>query len=224
MNETCAVGWFARALIRRGTCHLSRAVARGSIAFVWLMFLPAVSSGQATTLSELSKDVKKGETIEVTIDGRRSRGAFDSISSDALTVDSGGRKIRYAAERVQRVRHIDSPREGMLIGFAGGLTAGFVVALRMSPDPQRCLAGPPGLVNQLEGCGDDRNSAFASLVVAGYLAGTIIDSLMKKTLYVSPHGAASVSVAPVLRPGQQGLAVAVRFWSPLPSPATVRQL
>ena len=90
-------------------------------------------------------------------------------------------------------------------------TAGFIVALGMKPNLQRCLAGPAGLANQLEGCGDNRNSAFGTLTLVGYVAGYAIDSFMKKTLYVSPQSGGSVSIAPVLRPGHQGRAVGVRL-------------
>ena len=109
---------------------------------------------------------------------------------------------------------VDSLTNGGLIGLAAGMTAGFIVALNMSPDPQRCLPGAAGLVNQLEGCGDDRNSAFASLTVAGFVTGYIIDARMRKTIYESRAGGASVGIAPALRPGQRGFALGVRLRLP----------
>ncbi len=199
------------AAIRRVTLHRHISLACASMCFVWLTFAPAVSSGQAATLSELSSELKTGDPVEVTGDRGRTRGAFESLSPDWLTVRVSGREIRYAANRVQRVRRIDSLTNGTLIGLGTGMTAGFIVALGMKPNLQRCLAGPAGLVNQLEGCGDNRNSAFGTLTLVGYVAGYAIDSFMKKTLYVSPQSGASVSIAPVLRPGHQGRAVGVRL-------------
>jgi hypothetical protein len=121
--------------MRRVASHRRSPPACGSICLIWLAFAPAISNAQTAPQGELSILLKKGERIEVSGGGRRTQGFFESLSSDWLTVKNGGTEFRHPANRIERIRRIDPLTDGSLIGLAAGMAAGFIVALRMSPDP-----------------------------------------------------------------------------------------
>jgi hypothetical protein len=181
------------------------------IVAVLLPLVPGAASAQATTVEELSKYLRKGEAIEVTIDGHKTRGIFDSASPSGLALRNNGRVTLYPAERVQRVTRKDGIENGTAIGLGAGLAAGFIVALRMSPNRQRCLSAVGPFASQFEGCGDNRASAFRTLTTIGVVAGAAIDGFMKDTLYESRPGTGQVSIRPVLGWRRQGLTASIAF-------------
>jgi hypothetical protein len=190
---------------------MSRRRLRLIVVVLSLTLLSTTASGQARTIAELSTYVKQGDIVELTVGSLRTRGAFERATADGVTLRRPGRQDAFfPADRVQRVRRVDRPTNGMLIGLGAGMTAGFIVALRMSPDSGRCSALGP-YAGQFEGCGDDRNSAFSTLTTLGFVAGATIDGVMKTTVYQASTGPATVRLTPVLGRRQRGLAVGVRF-------------
>ena len=196
------------------TYRESAAGACQATAVLLVILIPAVSwaQGTVTTLPEIARFVKQGEMLEVTTVGGRIRGTFESVSPTILTVRQQERDFQYPVASVKKVRRLDSHTNGMLIGLAAGIAGGFIIALSLPPPAVGCrVPGPSSITNQLEGCGDDRASAFSTSTTVGLVAGATIDALMTKTLYVSPSAATEVALSPVLHAQRRSLGVVVRF-------------
>ena len=168
---------------------------------------PTAAHGQQTptpapvvSFDEMASRVDAGATLIVAdTSGRRFSGTLTALSSDALSILTGGRTVTFRGNQVrevqQRVR--DSKRDGAAIGFlAGWLVPASICASRSdSSETSACvldtllLGGLPGI-------------AIGAAVDAAH-AGTV-------TVFRSA-GSARLVFAPVVSARGLGLQASIRF-------------
>ncbi len=179
----------------------------------------AWAQAPASSFDDLQNLLRPGDKIFVRdIGGNEITGRFTNLSPTTLGVESGGSHVDLPAARVGtivRQRH-DSLKNGLFIGLGVGLgTAGILMAAG-SAGPEKC----PVMYNV--DCTPAEWSTSGVLAALGFFggvgaaAGIGIDALIpgrKVLVYTAPGApaAARLSIAPILSPKRQGVAVCVVF-------------
>jgi hypothetical protein len=172
-----------------------------------LVTAPALAWAQAPVPSfdQVLTRVKVGDTVFVTdATGREVKGKVVDLSASSLALRSGSERQEFPAAQVRARtwQKPDSLVNGLLIGLCVGAGVGFVMGWGIAEDDAN--EALVGTVFGLVGAG------------IGVGAGVGIDALIpgKKILvYRAPSSpsAARISIAPILLPTRQGVAVRVVF-------------
>jgi hypothetical protein len=175
---------------------------------ILLLFAPTPLLAQppARTLEQLGVLISAGETVWLTdTAGHEITGRLTRIGTDVVEVAVDGRTQTWEAAQLQRVRHrhTDSLLNGVLIGAGIGAAAyGGFAAWWCGDENETCSGG-----------GVAASIALGGAIGAGF--GALGDFLVKgkRTVFerASATPSTSVSVLPVVGPGQKGLWVNVRF-------------
>jgi hypothetical protein len=133
--------------------------------------------------------------------GQRTKGNVMSVANGLLTIERGSTTSTFAQASVATVVRRDRATEGLLLGAAAGVAAGFLF-LRGTcdePDPEcTVIAGPVG---------------FLTMVPAGTVAGFLIDKYTGGDRVYRAPGVTktSVIIAPAIGRRAGVISVVVRF-------------
>jgi hypothetical protein len=176
-----------------------------------LMLLPADGHAQnpATSFDELRRVVRDGDEVAVVdTNGRRTRGKLLTVTTSSVELATSRfwrwqkpRQQVFMAPAVTTVTHMDSPWEGVLIGFAAGFVPVTVAAC--SRDDQ---SGGDCFVSIMLG-----GPAIGFL---GMAIGGLIDWKHSTTVYrrsTPTFGRASFTVSPLVGARMTGGSVSLRF-------------
>ncbi len=186
--------------------RLTRYVASGFFA----MLLPLLAQAQEPVRSFEQLDVQmmlaEGDEVRlVDVDGVTVNGRFESVSADSMdvVVDGSRRSILEESVREIRLQRPDSRENGVLIGLAAGVGAGYVgvVSACDLPDPE-CGANVGAIL-------------FPVFAGVGVLAGFLIDHLIHgyDTVFEAPNPAQSsrIAIFPVVEKQEKGIQVSISF-------------
>ncbi len=198
----------------------SRSVAAAALILGGLA-LPRAASAQAPSNSfgDLKNLLRPGDKVFVReIEGNQVTGRLTSLSPTMLGLESGGSHVDLPAARVGTIvrQRPDSLKNGLFIGLGVGLgTAGILMAAG-SAGPEKCPAMYKAYCTPAEWSTSGVLAALGFFGGVGAAAGIGIDALIpgrKVLVYSAPRApaAARVSVAPILSPQRQGVAVRVQF-------------
>jgi hypothetical protein len=176
----------------------------GACVLLLMMSAPALSQTPATSFEQLAADgdIPLHQTVYVTDAwGNRIKGKLVDLRSGSLVLMQGAQRIELTEADVSRIRRRDSVQNGLWLGLGAGVAAAWLAPHLVCdlPDPE-CAA-----------------IVFVAIglpsIAAGTVAGAVIDSAIKKTVFESAgtRGTARIHVSPVLGGRRVGALATIRF-------------
>ena len=166
--------------------------------------LPIDAQAQTVVFPDLASHIRSGDRVSLTDrDGTRVEGEVADLTASSLTLllDASATKRVFPEATVSRIVVKDSLRNGALIGLAAGALPGAILGVYATS----LCEGDDGCAVLLPVVGGAFYGGIGAAIGAG------IDALIKKTIDVSRQPRASVTLAPVFGPNQQGIRVSIRF-------------
>ena len=184
---------------------MTKAGHRNVLATIMVLLVTAdTARGQTIgAFADVRKQTQPGDTLRVHhMDGRRTTGDLQDISTDGVRLDVGGKSVTIAAAEIRELGVTsDSFKNGALIGLAAGAGVGMFAA---------ATSGSSG-----DGLGDAATAGPAALIglaagaAAGVGIGIAIDALVRRyrVLYKAP-----IHATPIMTSGRgYGMAFGVSW-------------
>src|SRR5262245_43744226 len=176
----------------------------GAGAFLLMISAPARAQTPAGSFEQLVADgaIKPHQTVDVTdVWGHHVKGRIFELRPGSLVLMQGSQTIEVSEADVSRIQRRDSVQDGLWLGFAAGVAAGWVAPHFFCnlPDPE-CAA-----------------PVFAAVgipsMAGGAIAGALIDAAIKKTVFQigGRRDMVRIQVSPVLGGRRAGALATIGF-------------
>ena len=168
-----------------------------------LLFVSTTAAAQ-TPADDIRAQVKDGLRVSVTDDqGRDFKGRIIRLTSDVLTIAKGRERTDIPYTDIVKIDHVDTLKNGALIGLGVGSVMGVLMVLPSDCEPGSFFCGDPGPGNYVAGA--------LFLGGLGAAVGTGIDALIGGRRNIYQRGGRRISLSPTVRRDGTGAVLSLRW-------------